>query len=59
VNWGAVGTTVGMGAVTVLAGVATFALLLCPVDGPLGESLAGAGTLAAAGETAAAFSRIF
>lgn len=59
VDWGAVGTTVGMGAVTLLTGAATVALLLCPFEGPAGESLAGTGTMAAAGATAAAFSNIF
>jgi hypothetical protein len=59
VDWWAVAETVGMGAVTAVAAVATVALVLVPFDGPAGEIAAGAGTAAAAARTAAAFGMIF
>ena len=59
IDWGAVGETIGMGVVTALGGVATAALLLSPLEGPVGEAAAGTGTAAAAARTAAAFGRIF
>jgi hypothetical protein len=59
VDWSAVGATVGMGLVTAVSAIATVALLISPFEGPAGEIAAGAGTIAAAGATSAAFSKIF
>lgn len=59
VDWGAVGVTVGMGVITAIGAIATVALLISPFEGPAGEMAAGAGTVAAAGATSAAFSKIF
>jgi hypothetical protein len=59
INWGAVGKTAMWGAVTAVAAVGTVAALVCPFDGPAGESISAAGTVGAASRTAAAFSNIF
>jgi hypothetical protein len=59
VNWGAVGKTAMWGTVTALGAVATFFMFVCPIDGPVGESISAAGTVGAASRTASAFSNIF
>jgi len=59
IDWGAAAETVGMGALTAFGAIATAALFLVPVDGPVGEAVAGSATAAAAARTASAFGRIF
>jgi len=45
-TWALGGAAVGLGVVTVVAGVATVALVICPFDGPVGDVAAGGTTIA-------------
>jgi len=58
-TWRKVGKVVGYGALTVVGVVATGVAILSPFDGPVGDVAAGAGTLAMASRTAAAWAALF